>query len=413
MKWIMTLAVVLFSATAQASIGTITEFSGAATIKRGSTVLTAAKGTAIEQNDRVETRNGKLKITFQDATTVTVAEHSNLIIDDFVYDPASSAGKLGLRAAGGTVRYVSGAIAHKNPRAVNIRTPTAAIAVRGTDFVMSVNEIGSSMIILMPSCETGVGPVECGSGAIDVESGPNVVSMNRPFQATMVESAGQPPSPPITVNLFGTPVGNNLQITPPRTASGISVVAAARSAAQATGVIKTTGSGTAASSSGGSSEAAADAGDATPDQQLVASGQDDAAPSAAEQAEEQKQEAAAETTQVSVETDLVPEPPSAPTVELPAPPAAAAPTPDPDPAPEPTAEETPTNPYLIAKWADSSKTVQTGWIYESLSPSKKHYANIGLGLDTTVTVWVSQDGESHGYAFGTQGRINIIQRSGP
>ena len=357
MKWVLILAAIVFSSTAQASIGSITEFAGAATIKRGSTVLTAAKGAAVEQNDKIETKNGKLKITFQDATTVSVAEHSALVIDDFVYDPASSAGKLGLRAASGTVRYVSGAIAHRNPNAVNIRTPTAAIAVRGTDFVMSVNEIGSSMIILMPSCEETMGPVACGSGAIDVESGPNTVSMNRPYQATLVESAGQAPTPPITVNLFATPVGNNLQISPPKTMSGANVVAAARAAAASVGIVVKSDSVAGASA----------------EEQIVAAKEDGSATPAAEEKTVVAQ--TQESTSVTVS-------------EL--------------------------NPYLFIIWADpAGQTVQIGWQYEILSTSKKHYANVILPTNTQIQVVVTQDGETNGYMFTdpARGQIVINQRA--
>jgi len=357
MKWIAAIAI-LFSVSAQASIGSITDLNGAATIKRGSAIFTAAKGAAIEQNDRVETKNGKVKITFNDDTTVSVAEHSSLIIDDFVYDPKSGAGKLGLKAAGGTVRYVSGAIAHKNPNAVNITTPTAAIAVRGTDFVMSVNEIGSSMVILMPSCENGGLGEVCTSGAIDVESGPNTVSMNRPYQATLVESTGQPPTPPITVNLFATPVGNNLQISPPKTESGQNVVAAARAAAQASGVTKNSNTK-----------------DPSPEQQAVAT-------------------AAPVTPTAEVQTNTKVQTTAQQEIVV-------------------TATKSNKDPYLLIKWGDSAQTQQIGWIYESISPSGLHYENVDLPTDTNITIWVSQDGEGHGYAFSPspQGRINIIQRS--
>ena len=95
------------------------------------------------------------------------------------------------------------------------------------------------MIILMPSCDwesSALKGLSCSSGKIDVESGPMLVTMDRPYQATLVETAGAPPTPPITVNLFAAPIGNNLQIAPPKTMSGAPVVAAARAAAVAAGV---------------------------------------------------------------------------------------------------------------------------------------------------------------------------------
>lgn len=238
MKWPILLFLLLFCVQAPAEVGKITEFSGSAVIKRGKESITASNGAVIESNDKIETKNGKIKITFQDNTTVSVTEHSSLVIDDFVYDPKSNSGKLKLKAAAGTIRYVSGAIAHSDPKAVNINTPTAAIAVRGTDFIMSVNEIGSSMIILMPNCqdkESDDPEPSCSAGKIDVESGLTTVTLDQAFEATLVETIGAAPSPPILVNLNNSVLDNSLQISSPRTMSGVNIVSAARSAADRTG----------------------------------------------------------------------------------------------------------------------------------------------------------------------------------
>ena len=194
----------LVAGSAWAEIGSVTEASGTAIIKRGKDTIQIAKGTQIKVNDKVETKNGKVKIVFKDDTNVTVTESSSLVIDDFVYDPKSGAGKLGLKAAAGTVRYVSGSIA-KDPKNVKINTPTAAIAVRGTDFVMAVSETGASMIMLMPTCETeqnvNLKGLTCGSGAIDVETPAGIVQLNRPYQATLVETLNGMPTPAIIVAL--------------------------------------------------------------------------------------------------------------------------------------------------------------------------------------------------------------------
>jgi hypothetical protein len=239
----LALSLLLVATAAVADIGSITEVTGTAIIKRGSTSVTVSKGTAVEMNDRVEAKNGEVKITFKDDTTVRVTASSALVIDDFVYDPKTKGGKLGLRAAEGTVRYVSGNIAHNNPNSVNIKTPTAAIAVRGTDFVMAVDETGKSLVMLMPTCEENTQVVNlkglvCGSGKIDVDSGGLIVHLDKPYQATMVETAGQAPTPAMIVNLSNTTIGNNLIIRPPQTIIGLSVQQAARTAAQKTGDVK-------------------------------------------------------------------------------------------------------------------------------------------------------------------------------
>jgi hypothetical protein len=230
----------LLSTAAVADIGSVFELSGTAVIKRGKETIVIAKGTVVANNDKVETKNGVVNIKFKDNTTVKVTENSALVIDDFVYDPKNAAGgKLSLKAAAGTVRYVSGNIAHNNPNSVKINTPTAAIAVRGTDFVMAVDETGKSMIMLMPTCETeqnvNLKGLSCGSGKIDIDSGSTIIRLDKPYQATIVETASTPPSPPVIVNLSNTPIGNNLIIRPPLTVSGVGIQQAARSAAQRTG----------------------------------------------------------------------------------------------------------------------------------------------------------------------------------
>ena len=97
--------------------------------------------------DTVKTGQGKTAIEFVDDTRVDITEHSKLIIDEFVYDPNTKTGALSLKASLGTVRYASGQIAKNSTQNVKIKTPTATIGVRGTDFSMTIDETGSSTII--------------------------------------------------------------------------------------------------------------------------------------------------------------------------------------------------------------------------------------------------------------------------
>lgn len=425
MRLFSLICALLIASPSWASIGSVTELTGTATIKRGKESIAIAKGTTVEQNDKVETKNGKLKITFKDNTVVSVTEHSALVIDDFVYDPKNAAGsKLGLKAAGGTVRYVSGAIAGANPNAVKINTPTAAIAVRGTDFVMSVNEIGSSMVILMPSCEDGTGTVGtrgvlCGSGKIEVESGPNRISMDRPYQATLVESVGQPPTPPVTVNLFNTPIGNNLQISPPKTMGGASVVAAARAAAIATGVTREAKKEDKDDKDSGGEEkqTATDKKQSSSKRIARASGSQAAA----------SQETAESTAAEEQKTTTVAEAPEAPTVKTDLAAAvtensivavAQSTTANTEKEESTTAAATTTtateaeNPYVKKLWKDKSETKQIGWQYESLAPNNRNYVNVSLPIDTKVQVVVTQDMQTNSWNFNSmkaQGQIVINQ----
>ena len=96
--------------------------------------------------------------------------------------------------------------------------------------------------MLMPTCElpqvVNLKGLVCGSGKIDVDSGNTIVTLDKPYQATIVETAANPTSIPVVVNLSNTPIGNNLIIRPPNTLIGVSIQQAARSAAEKTGDLK-------------------------------------------------------------------------------------------------------------------------------------------------------------------------------
>jgi hypothetical protein len=183
--------------------------------------VTGTKGTGVEMEDTINTRRGKVGIVFVDDTRVQVNEGSRLVIDDFVYDPNKKVGKLALNMAQGTVRYASGAIAKNSPTAVAINTPTATVAVRGTDFTTTVDELGGSTVILLPSCpRKDMLPDEierlCKTGRIDVANESGTVTLDVAFQVTKVSSRSIPPTKPVTLRLNEDAISNMLIIAPPQ-----------------------------------------------------------------------------------------------------------------------------------------------------------------------------------------------------
>ena len=373
----------LVAGSAWAEIGSVTESSGTAIIKRGKDTIQIAKGTQIKVNDKVETKNGKVKIVFKDDTNVTVTESSSLVIDDFVYDPKSGAGKLGLKAAAGTVRYVSGSIA-KDPKNVKINTPTAAIAVRGTDFVMAVSETGASMIMLMPTCETeqnvNLKGLTCGSGAIDVETPAGIVNLNRPYQATLVETLNGMPTPAIIVALNGMAIGNNLMVSPPRTTTGVNVIAAARAAAVATGDAKK-------SDNKDKKEDKEDKDDAKEERQHAANKEGGGGRASKQgRSANEGDEDPENRTKVGLDTagnkDAL--------------------------ANDVAAVSDTENPYVKKLWKDKSETQQIGWQYESLSPNSRNYANVVMPINTQVLVVVTQDMQTNSWNFSSGKAIGQI-----
>jgi hypothetical protein len=368
-KW--AIALWLVSTAAVADIGSVVELSGTAVIKRGKETIAVAKGTVVATNDKVETKNGVVNIKFKDNTSVKVTENSALVIDDFVYDPKNAAGgKLNLKAAAGTVRYVSGNIAHNNPNSVKINTPTAAIAVRGTDFVMSVDETGKSLVMLMPTCELpqviNLKGLTCGSGKIEVDSGSTKILLDKPYQATIVETAATPPTPPLVVNLNNTTIGNNLIIRPPMTMSGAGLQQAARAAAEKTGDAKKEDDKK-DSKDPGSAEAKASA-DQQRDQQDKST-----------RAREAEDRALALLTELKEKGVTVTDKPYE-------------------------------NEHVVRMYKNDNPNLnQIGWGYMSLSPSGNNFTAVSLANDTRVLVVVTQDRLTDAYNFA--GALNKPQGS--
>jgi len=214
MKILLSL-LLLFSLSAQASIGGVILHEGTGQVERsedGSEVVTE-KELDIFSDDIVKTGKGKTAIQFVDDTRVDITEHSKLIIDAFVYDPETSTGSLSIKASLGTIRYASGLIAKNSKQNVKIQTPTATIGVRGTDFSMTVDELGGSTIILLPSCDTNG---NCFVGEIDVTSDAGQVILNQAFQATVVTTVASAPMKPVILDLDEDMINNLLIVSKPK-----------------------------------------------------------------------------------------------------------------------------------------------------------------------------------------------------
>ena len=183
----------MIASPAYAKVGEVSFQSQQAQISRGADKILTEVGTPVEMNDKIETLNGIVKIVFVDDTKVTVSEYSTLVIDEFVYDGSTKKGKVNLKASLGTLRYTSGLIAKNSKEDVKITTPTASVAVRGTDFEVEVKETGESTFTLLPSVNQDGSSY---TGVIEVFNATGSVVLSRAFQVTAVTSIFTPPTPP-------------------------------------------------------------------------------------------------------------------------------------------------------------------------------------------------------------------------
>jgi hypothetical protein len=195
LRAVILLAVLSYAQIFAAPIGRMIEVTGPTQIARGDSTIEGTVDAGLEMGDSIETLKARVNVTFEDDTKMSITEFSKLKIDEFVYDPNSSKGSMSVKAAFGTVRYASGKIAKNSRENIKVTTPTAKVSVRGTDFTMTVDEAGKSLIILLPSLldKSIVGQIEVGTLG-------GTVLMTQAFQATFVSSAALPPSAPVVLD---------------------------------------------------------------------------------------------------------------------------------------------------------------------------------------------------------------------
>lgn len=121
--------------------GMIKTSKGTATIERAGQQLPATVGANIEARDRIITgADGAVGITLRDNTMLSAGPNSVLDLNKFAFNTTTHAGALDASVKKGTLSVISGKLAKANPQAVVFSTPTTTLGVRGTEFVIEVNE---------------------------------------------------------------------------------------------------------------------------------------------------------------------------------------------------------------------------------------------------------------------------------
>jgi hypothetical protein len=125
----------------EAPVAYVKNVMGDASVTTSGKVVKAEVGTPVLQGSVLRTgAKSSMGLTFKDETIMSFGPDTQLTVNEYLYAPAQ--GKLSLVSllAKGTMNYVSGIIAKLQPDAVSINTPAGIIGVRGTQFVVKVEE---------------------------------------------------------------------------------------------------------------------------------------------------------------------------------------------------------------------------------------------------------------------------------
>jgi hypothetical protein len=122
-------------------VGYVKTVSGEAWVTTQGQKVKAQPGTPVSIGSQLRTQVGaSLGVTFKDNTVMSFGPDSELTVDEYVYAPAQDQLRMGTRMSKGTLNYLSGTIAKLKPEAVSIKTPSGIIGVRGTQFLLRVEE---------------------------------------------------------------------------------------------------------------------------------------------------------------------------------------------------------------------------------------------------------------------------------
>ena len=192
-------------------IGDIREVTGNTSIVRDKEVLETSTDLEIELYDEAQTGNGRMLIEFLDEAELSLKEHSQVLIDEVYYDPNPSLSKMSMKMVMGTARFASGSLGLVNKANIDISTPTATIAIRGTDFTTTIDELGRSLIVLLPDQYGNP------SGEIVVSNNGGNVTLNQAYAATLVSSLDNPPMKQVVINGITPAIIDNMFIVNPPT----------------------------------------------------------------------------------------------------------------------------------------------------------------------------------------------------
>jgi hypothetical protein len=126
-------------------VGYVKTVSGQASITTSGKTQTAILGTPVFEGSQLQTGpSSSLGITFKDETLMSFGPDTQMVVEEYLFAPSQGKLKLGSKLTKGTLNYISGSIAKLKPDAVSVGTPTGTIGVRGTHFVLKVDESGQT-----------------------------------------------------------------------------------------------------------------------------------------------------------------------------------------------------------------------------------------------------------------------------
>lgn len=129
----------------------------------------------------VTTGDGQAQLMFLDQSTMMIGPNSQVVIDEFVFDPNTSSGKFAATLTQGSFRYIGGKLSKQGD--ATLKTPVATIGIRGSDIIINHNS------------NTNASGVQTIHGNATVQSNGQTIKLPTGF-GTLINGPGNAPNYP-------------------------------------------------------------------------------------------------------------------------------------------------------------------------------------------------------------------------
>ena len=150
-----------------ASVGKIATMSGDVSIIRDGSLVSATKGSVVENKDTITTTKGsRVQLIFNDKTIITIGSNSKFSISDYLYDEKNNQANASFSLSKGIFRAMTGKIGKIAPSKFKLKMKTATIGIRGTRFIGNIDDQKETI-----ACTGGAISVSNSAGEVLVRAG--------------------------------------------------------------------------------------------------------------------------------------------------------------------------------------------------------------------------------------------------
>jgi len=133
--------------------------------------------------------NSGTQILLLDQSTFTVGEDSEVVMDTFVYDPATNDGKIVASVKQGSLKVISGLISKNNPDNLTVEVPEGTLGSRGTEFQTIVSKGRTDTLLIGPGKNNTLG---LRAGAVLVGNNLGQTLLDNPYSMTSMTKGKAP-----------------------------------------------------------------------------------------------------------------------------------------------------------------------------------------------------------------------------